>query len=124
MNLRTLVIGGVIALAVFGAVRALSGKSDETSKAIVSSITTPIQQAARAEAEANVHGAIPAVQIYFADHGSYTGISTAALRTIDAGVSPTVQVVPTAGSYCVMATVRGIAVRNVGPSTDVTDGSC
>ena len=124
MNLRTVVIGGIIALAVFGAVRALSGKSDETSKAIVSSITTPIQQAARAEAEANVRGAIPAVQIYFADNGSYAGISTAALRTINAGVSPTVQVVPTAGSYCLMATVRGISVRNVGPSTDVTDGSC
>ena len=124
MNLRAVVIGGVIALAVFAAVRALSGKSDEASKAIVSSITTPIQQAARAEAEANVRGAIPAVQIYFADHGSYAGISTAALRTINAGLSPTVQVVPTAGSYCVMATVRGISVRNVGPSADVTDGSC
>ena len=124
MNLRTVVIGGVIALAVFAAVHALSGKSDETSNAIVSSITTPIQQAARAEAESNVRSAIPAVQIYFADHGSYAGISTAALRTIDAGLSSTVQVVPTAGSYCVMATVRGISVRNVGPSTDVTDGSC
>ena len=124
MNLRMVVIGGVIALAVFGAVRALSGKSDETSKAIVSSITTPIQQAARAEAESNVRGAIPAVQIYFADTGTYAGISTAALRTINAGLSPTVQVVPTAGSYCLMATVRGISVRNVGPSADVTDGSC
>ena len=124
MNLRAVVIGGVIALAVFAAVRALSGKSDETSEAIVSSITTPIQQAARAEAESNVRGAIPAVQIYFADHGSYAGISTAALRTINAGLSPTVQVVPTAGSYCLTATVRGISVRNVGPSADVTDGLC
>ena len=90
----------------------------------MSSITTPIQQAARAEAEANVRGAIPAVLIYFADHGTYAGISTAALRTINAGLSPTVQVVHTAGSYCLMATVRGISVRNVGPSADITDGSC
>ena len=88
------------------------------------SITTPIQQAARAEAESNVQSAIPAVQIYFADHGTYAGISTAQLRTINAGLSPTVQVFPTAGGYCLMASVRGITVRNVGPSSDLEDGAC
>jgi hypothetical protein len=124
MNLRTVVIGGAIALAVFAAARALSGKSDDTSKAIVNSITTPIQQAARVEAESNVRGAIPTVQIYFADHGTYAGMTAAALRAINPGLSPTVQVVPTAGSYCLMATVRGISVRNVGPSADVVDGAC
>jgi hypothetical protein len=124
MNVRLVVIGALVALAVFGGVRALSGKSEETSNAIVSSITTPIQQAARAEAEANVRGAMPAVQIYFADHGTYAGISTATLRTINAGLSPTVQVVPTAAGYCLMASVRGITVRNVGPSADLVDGAC
>jgi hypothetical protein len=122
--LKVVVIGAVLVLAVFGAVRALSGTSEDTSDAIVRSITTPIQQAARAEAESNVSSAIPAAQIYFADHGSYDGISAAALRTINPGLSPTVQVVPTAGGYCLTATVRGVSVRNVGPSADITDGSC
>jgi hypothetical protein len=124
MNLRMVVIGGAIALAIFGAVRAFSGKSEDRSDAIVRSITTPIQQAARVEAESNVRGAIPAVQIYFAENGTYAGMSTVALRAINPGLSPTVHVVPTAESYCLMATVRGISVRSVGASGDVVDGAC
>jgi hypothetical protein len=124
MNLKLVVIGALVVLAIFGAARALSGKSEETSDAIVRSITTPIQQAARAEAESNVRGAIPTVQIYFAEHGSYAGMTAAALRAINPGLSPTVQVVPTAGGYCLTATVRGVSVRSVGPSGDVTEGRC
>lgn len=122
--LRLVVIGALVVLAIFGAVRALSGKKDDTSDAIVNSITTPIGQAARAEAAANVTSAISAVQIYFADHGTYAGISRAALLAINAGLSPTVQVFATASGYCLMASVRGISVRNVGPSNDVEDGAC
>ena len=124
MNLRLVVVGAAVVLAIFVAARTLSGKSEKTSDAIVQSITTPIQRAARAEAESNVRGAIPTVQIYFAEHGTYAGMTAAALRAINPGLSPSVQVVPTAGGYCLMATVRGISVRNVGPSTDVTAGSC
>lgn len=123
-TVRLVVVLAILALAVFGAMRALFGKSDDASNAIVRSITTPIQRAARAEAESNVRGAMSAVQIYFAENGTYAGISTTALHAIDAGLSPTVQIVPTAGGYCLTATVRGISVRNVGPSTDVVDGSC
>jgi hypothetical protein len=122
--IRVAVIGAVVVLAIFGAARLLSGRSEKTSDAIVKSITTPIQQAARAEAESNVRGAIPTVQVYFADHGTYAGMTAAALRAINPGLSPTVQVFPTAGGYCLTATVRGISVRNVGPSADVTEGTC
>ena len=122
--IKLVVIGAVVVLAIYGAARAFSGKSEKTSDAIVSSITTPIQQAARAEAESNVRGAIPTVQIYFADHGTYAGMTGAALRAINPGLSPTVQVFPSASGYCLMATVRGVSVRNVGPSGDVTEGRC
>jgi hypothetical protein len=122
--LRLVVIGALVVLAIFGAVRALSGKKDNTSDAIVNSITTPIGQAARAEASANVTSAISAVQIYFAEHDTYAGISRAALLAVDAGLSPTVQVFATASGYCLMASVRDISVRNVGPSNGVEDGAC
>ena len=122
--LRVIVVGALVAVAVFAAARWLSGKSEETSRAVSGSITTPIARAARAEAEANVRSAMSAVQLYLAEHGTYAGISTQALRAIDAGVSPTVQVFPTAGGYCLTATARGISVRNVGPAAGIEDGSC
>lgn len=122
--LRVVVVGALVVLAFFAAARWLSGKSDDTSKAVARSITVPIERAARAQAEADVRAAIPAVQVYFVENGTYAGMSVAALRAIDAGLSPTVQVFLTGGSYCLMATVRGVSVRNDGPSTEVIDGSC
>ena len=122
--LRVIVVGALVVLAVLAAARWLSGKTDETSDAVSRSITTPIDRAARAEAESNVRSAMSAAQIYFVDNGTYAGISAPALRAIDASLSPAVQVFPTGAGYCLMATVRGVSVRNVGPSAEITDGSC
>ncbi|MBA2385128.1 MAG: hypothetical protein H0V68_10775 [Actinobacteria bacterium] len=118
------IVAGALVLALVAAGRWLSGRSDDTSKEISRSITTPIDLAARAEAEANVRSAMSAAQVYFADHGTYAGISTPALRGLDAGVSPTVQVFPTAGGYCLTATVRGVTVHNDAPAAGVVDGPC
>ena len=122
--LRVLVVAAVLLLAAFGAFRALSGKSDETSQAVVDAITVPIDRAARAEAESNLRSAQSAARLYFAENGTYAGISAAALRMVDAGLSPTVQVFPTAGGYCAMAVVRGVSVRLVEPPGELADGSC
>jgi hypothetical protein len=121
--LRVIVVGTLVVLAVLAAARWLSGKTDETSDAVSRSITTPIDRAARAEAESNVRSAMSAAQIYFVDNGTYAGISAPALRAIDASLSPTVQVFATGAGYCLMATVPGVSVRN-GPSAEITDGSC
>src|SRR5215210_500286 len=115
MNARVLVVGALVLVALFAAARWVSGRSDDASKAVVGSITTPIDRAARAEAEANVRSAMSAAQLYFAENGTYAGISTPALRAIDAGLSPTVQVFPAAGGYCLTATVRTATVHNAGP---------
>src|SRR5215210_293065 len=122
--LRAIVVAAVLVLAGFGAMRALSGEKDETAMGIENAITVPIDRAAHVQAESNVRAAQAAAQLYFAENGSYAGISTSALRTIDAGLSPSVQVVATAGGYCAMAVVRGVSVRNIGPSADIADGSC
>ena len=122
--LRVIVTGALVVLALFAAARWVAGRSDGTSEALSHSITTPIDLAARTEAEANVRSALPAVQIYFTDHGSYAGISSPALRAIDPGLSPAVEVFATAGGYCLMATVRGVSVRNVGPGAGTAEGSC
>ena len=44
-------------------------------------------RAERRAAAANVRAAIPAVEAYYADHNSYTGMTLAELRLIDQGVA-------------------------------------
>ena len=122
--MRVVLAGALVVLALVAGARWASDRSDETSEAVSRSLTTPIERAARVEAEANVRGALPAVQAYFSEHGTYTGISTQALRSFDSGLSPTVQVFPAGAGYCVTATVRGVSVRNLGPSSEIADGTC
>ena len=43
-------------------------------------------RANKAAAQANVRSAIPAVEAYYADNGTYVGMDAAALAAIDAGV--------------------------------------
>ena len=122
--MKAVLVVAVLVLAGFGAFRALSGKRDDTSKAIVDAITIPIDRAARAEAEANLRATDSAAQLYLVQNGSYAGISTDALRAIDAGLSPTVQVVATGGGYCATAVVRGVSFRTVGPGGEIAEGGC
>ncbi len=122
--MKAVVVVAILALAVFGAFRMLTGKSDDTSDAIVNAITVPIDRAARIEAEANLRAADSAAQLYLTQNGSYAGISTDALRAIDAGLSPTVQVVASGGGYCATAVVRGVSFRTVGPGGEIAEGGC
>src|SRR5919205_4553798 len=51
--------------------------------------------------KANIRAALPAAEAYYSDNGTYVGMTTAALQSIDSGVSTTVKVTgtPTASSY-------------------------
>ena len=122
--MKAVLVVGVLVLAGFGAYRALSPKRAETSDAIVNAITVPIDRAARIEAEANLRAADSAAQLYLTQNGSYAGISTDTLRAIDAGLSPTVQVVASGGGYCATAVVRGVSFRTVGPGGEIAEGGC
>lgn len=112
-----------IGAAVWGTMRLLD-KKDETSGAIVHSITTPIGAAARVQAESDVRQALIAAQVYFTENGSYAGLSAAALRRVGQSVPPTVQILPEGNSFCVMSTVRGTSVHTVGPTNEIEDGPC
>ena len=57
-----------------------------------------------AAAKANIRAAIPSAEAYFADNGTYVGLTPATLSAIDSGISPSLTVPAgawlTATSYC------------------------
>ena len=76
-------------------------------------------------AEANVRAAIPGIEAFNADHGTYVGATSAALQaSYDAGIKHILVKSQTATGYCVQSTV-GVAVYNkAGPSADIVSGAC
>lgn len=82
-------------------------------------------RANKSAAQANVRSAIPAVEAWYADHGSYSGMTPALLRaSYDAGLKVSVQAA-TATGYCVYNTQGGSFVyKKAGPSQNIVAGAC
>src|SRR2546429_2841953 len=49
-------------------------------------------------AEADVRAAIPSVEAYYADHGTYTGLTITKLKAIDSGLSSAIKIGTLAGN--------------------------
>ena len=83
-------------------------------------------RAARRAAGSNVRAAIPAAEAFFADHGTYVGMTKASLLQIDTGMKASVGATLTATSYCLYNTVSGHIQHKRGPAGDpvVTTGAC
>jgi type IV pilus assembly protein PilA len=75
-------------------------------------------------AKANVRSGIPAVEAYYADNGTYVGMTTAKLALIDAGVKITHVGTVSDTTYCVDADVNGKQWKKAGPAADITSGLC
>ena len=75
-------------------------------------------RAADRTAQANLRATLPSAEAYYSDRLTYVGMTPAALRSIDAGLSPSVSVVSvTDGSYCIAETIGGRAWSVLGPGT-------
>src|SRR5260221_4488301 len=67
-------------------------------------------------AEADVRASIPSVEAYYADNGTYTGLTVTKLKAIDSGLSSAIKLgTLAAASYCVGATVGGKSWSVAGP---------
>jgi len=77
-----------------------------------------------AGAEANVRAAIPALEAYNADHGSYAGVTLAALRGYDPGVSGVRVVRANGTTYCLQSTFQGATAHKDGPAGAIVRGAC
>ncbi len=78
------------------------------------------------KAQANIRAALPAVETFFSDNGTYVGMTTVTLRAIDAGVSSTLDFQNlSATSYCVDDdSVAGSIYRKNGPAANVEALAC
>jgi type IV pilus assembly protein PilA len=86
-------------------------------------------RAADRTAQANLRAALPAAEAYYSDRGTYVGMSTDDLRSIDGGLSTTLSVVSAAsGAYCISESVGGRVWSVNGPGTPtpgyVPNGTC
>ena len=75
--------------------------------------------------QSNIRAAIPAVETYFADNGTYVGMNLAALEAIDAGIPATLNVASAAAAtYCIDITSGGETARKNGPQADIELLAC
>jgi type II secretory pathway pseudopilin PulG len=82
-------------------------------------------RASDATARANIRAAIPAIEAYRADHGSYVGMTEAGLKNqYSPGVAGIVVVSTAADEYCVRATEGGSTWFKLGPDGQVTQTAC
>jgi hypothetical protein len=100
-----------------------SGASSSSQSA--GTVTYELGDAAVA-AQANVRGSIPAIEAWYADHGTYAGVTVQRLQQqYDAGVKDVQLVGPlNSKTYCVESTVGELTYHKQGPASDILLGHC
>ena len=82
-------------------------------------------RANKSAAQANVRSAVPGIEAYAADHGAYTGATSAVLQaSYDAGIKNIRVKTATATTYCVDSTVGASVYKKAGPGAAITAGAC
>ena len=98
--------------------------------AILLSVAVGFQIAARerasdATAKANIRAAVPAIEAYRGDSGTYVGMTVAGLQSqYSPGVRGVVVVSTDADAYCVRATEGGRTWFKLGPDGPITPTAC
>jgi prepilin-type N-terminal cleavage/methylation domain-containing protein len=76
-------------------------------------------------AQANVRAAVPGLEAFNADHGTYVGATSVALQgSYDAGIKHINVKSQTATGYCIESTVGASSYHKAGPSADIVSGLC
>lgn len=112
MRSRVELLALVTVVAVFGAF-------------LVSMIRKQQAQVADVVARASLREAVPAVEGYFADHGTYAGMTAAYLLAHGSDADASLELGRvTASGYCLEATYDERTWRQNGPGAPVERGSC
>jgi prepilin-type N-terminal cleavage/methylation domain-containing protein len=87
--------------------------------------TAARERADDATARANIRTAVPAIEAYRADAGSYAGMTLASLQSLySPGVDGIAVVSGTTSTYCISATVGAAAWYKAGPAGSITRTAC
>lgn len=81
-------------------------------------------RASDSAAKANVRAGLPAVEAFYADYGTYSGMTIASLKTYDAGFVATLGPTLTATTYCIQSIVGGKTWKMVGPGGTMSNAAC
>jgi type IV pilus assembly protein PilA len=83
-------------------------------------------RAEKSAAKANVRSALPAMEAWYADHGTYAGATRAQLiLSYDAGMKASVGATLTANSYCIFNTTGATVAHATGPAGAIKlTGAC
>jgi type IV pilus assembly protein PilA len=82
-------------------------------------------RANNAAAQANVRAAVPGMEAFNADNGTYTGATSAILQaSYDAGIKNIRVKSATATTYCIDSTVGTSVYKKAGPGAAITAGAC
>jgi hypothetical protein len=89
-------------------------------------VQAPPPPAISFDAQTNVRAAIPGIEAWNADHGTYVGMTIAKIRgRYDAGIPEGVKIVrATKSAYCVESTVGGETFSFRGPHGPLAPGAC
>lgn len=80
---------------------------------------------AAGSAEANVRVAIPVIEAYYADTGTYAGMSVEGLeQAYDYGLPEVVFAVANAETYCVESSVGSETYHKAGRTGEILPGAC
>jgi prepilin-type N-terminal cleavage/methylation domain-containing protein len=83
------------------------------------------ERADDATARANIRTAVPAIEAYRADAGSYAGMTVASLQSqYSPGIKGITVVSASASGYCVSATAGGASWFKAGPAGPITRTTC
>jgi prepilin-type N-terminal cleavage/methylation domain-containing protein len=83
-------------------------------------------RAEKSAAKANVRSAFPAMEAWYADHGTYAGATRAQLiLSYDAGLKASVGATLNVNTYCIFNTVGGSMFHATGPAGTIKlTGAC
>jgi hypothetical protein len=100
------------------------GANSATKTVAVVAATMP-QEMAQQAAASNVRASVPSAEAFYAENGSYAGMTISGLREIDSGLDPTVTLGwAVKDGYCIESTVDGQTASITRPGGNVALGSC